>query len=187
MGSDFAVAPGNDNTVTGPDGVFTYCLYWPYGAPWSDSAVFRLVSEDGNDQHDFAKGDGTPSGSFVAFAFPDALPGKKYRGLLVDGDITLSLFAKVDICGLQHPADPCVYLPFPSPRDQKTGVQADDDTSDSADAPPPSDDASSADDSGDDGSSDDGSGDDGSSDLDLNAVQNAAGPLPSVPPSPPFA
>ena len=197
MGSDFALAPGNANTVTGPNGVFTYSLYWPDSAPWSDSAVFRLVTEDGSEQHDFSKGDGAPSGNCIAFTFPDALPGKKYRGLLVDGDITLSLFAKVDICALQHPADPRVYLPFPNPRDQKTGVPEDDDDGpdsappDSAGDPPSSDDGGSADadSSASDGDSDDGdSEDDDSSDIDLAAVENAAGPPPSTPPSScPFA
>jgi hypothetical protein len=186
MGSDFAVAPGNANTVTGPDGVFTYCLYWADDAPWSDSAVFRLVSDDGNDQHDFSKGDGTPTGDCVAFTFPDALPGKKYRGLLVDGDITLSLFAKVDICALQHPADPCVYLPFPSPRDQQTGAEDDEQApdSDASGDSPSGDDASADSDDAPDGDS----GDDDSSDIDPTALDSAADPDLSTPPSScPFA
>jgi hypothetical protein len=125
MGSDFALAPGNSNTITGPDGVFTYALYWPDPAPWSDSAIFRLVSEDGSDTHDFQKSDGTPLDDLVVFAFHDAQPGTPYRGLLVEGDVTLSLFGSADLCALQHPADPYCYLPFPDPNDQQTAAQQD--------------------------------------------------------------
>ena len=176
MGSDFALAPGNSNTVTGPDGAFTYTLYWPDDAPWSDNAIFRIASDDGTEQHDFHKSDGAPSGKSIAFTFEHAQPSTSYRGLLVDGDITLSLFGSVDLCALQHPADPCCYLPFPSPEDQQTGVSPNDE-GDCADPVVPDD--SSADSSL---ASDSGGGD--APELD---VSNAASPLPSPPPDPPYA
>jgi hypothetical protein len=124
MGSDFAVAPGHENTVTGPNGVFAYGVYWPDDAPWSDDAIFRVVSDDGTEQHDFHKGDGVAAGKLLVFKFEDAQPGMSYRGVLVDGDITLSLFGSADLCALQHPADPFCFLPFQNPDDQVTGPES---------------------------------------------------------------
>jgi hypothetical protein len=154
-------------------------LYWPEPALWSGSAVFRLISDDGSEKHDFKKGDGVASGKLVAFTFHDALPGLRYRGLLVDGDITLSLFASVDICALQHPADPCRYLPFPNPDDQHTGAQPSDPATRPAAAAPAGQ-----------PSSDDLTADDGSAvdyPVDLTAVRNAASSPPSPPTGTPFA
>jgi len=173
MGSHFAVAPGNANTITGPIETFTYGLYWPEGASWSG-----LVSDDGIEKHDFAKGDGVASGNIVAFAFEKALPGIQYRGLLVDGDITLSLFGCANLCALQHPGDPCSHLPFPNLDDQVTSAPPSD-----ADPPPGADSPEPA-------STDDAIADDDLVDdypVDRAAVANAASSPPPHPTATPFA
>ena len=175
MSTDFAVAPDESNTVTGAVGAFAYGVYWPDSAAWSADALFRLEFEDKSEHRDFMKGEGTVAGSCVVFTFEDAQPGIRYRGLLVDGDITLSLFACADLCALQHSADPACFLPFPDPEDQITATTAadtsGDDGSDSSDG---SADSQNDNDSSSDDSTDGPSGDDDGGDAMRHAVAYAA-------------
>ncbi len=139
MGVDFCVAPGNTNTVTGPAAVFTYGFLWGDGVAWSDDAIFRIVSDDGSETHDFKKGDGEAVEDLLVFTFTSPQPGLRYRGLIVEGDYTMNLFGVGDLCALIHPADPCCHLTLPDPDDTQ-GPSSQDDSGGSAsaaaDAPP---------------------------------------------------
>jgi hypothetical protein len=126
MGTDFCVAPGNSNTVTAADGVFTYAFPWGDGVAWSDGAVFRIVSDDGEEVHDFEKGDGQLVGDCLAFTFVQAQPGISYEGRVIDGEYLVDHFGTADLCALQHPNDPCSHLPFP---DAEGDVPSDDEES----------------------------------------------------------
>jgi hypothetical protein len=56
MAADFCVAPGNGNSLDlGDNDVFTYGLSWGDDAPWSGDAIFRIVSDDESQTHDFHK------------------------------------------------------------------------------------------------------------------------------------
>jgi hypothetical protein len=89
-----------------------------------------------------------------------------------------ALFGSADLCALQHPVDPCSYLPFPNPDDQQTATPASDEAPPDA-AAAPADDPSSDDLTAD---------DDGVEDYPVNrlAVENAAGSPPSCPTATPF-
>ncbi len=149
MAADFCVAPGNGNSLDlGDNDVFMYGLSWGDDAPWSDDAVFRIVSDDGSQTHDFHKGDGDAQGDVVVFTFTESKPDVVYRGRVVDGDITYEIFGAVELWKLQDPTDPCAVLPLPDDSDDPSDPSDPDDSSDSSDADDSSD-SSDADDSSD--------------------------------------
>jgi hypothetical protein len=114
MVAEFCVAPGNGNSLElGPNHDFTYGLPWGVDEPWSDDAVLRIVSDDGNQTHDFQKTDGEAIDDFVVFTFAESRPGVLYRGTIVDGDVEFELFGPLELWRLQDPADPSSDLPLP--------------------------------------------------------------------------
>jgi hypothetical protein len=130
MSTDFCVAPNKPNTVTGPAQSFVFGIPWGDGVAWSDGAVFRIVAESDSEAQEFAKSNGVAAGDVLLFTFSEAQPGLHYRGLIVDGDLIVELFAFADLCALQHPADPCSHLPFPDITEPLgTDPGPDDDTS----------------------------------------------------------
>jgi hypothetical protein len=146
--ADFCVAPGNGNSLDlGDNDAFVYGLPWGIDAPWSDSAVLRIVSEDGTQKHDFQKSDGESVDDFVVFTFTEAKPDVLYRGKVVDGDLVFDLFGSVELWRLQDPSDPCTCLPLPDDSDSGDSDSGDSDSGD-----------------GDSGDSDSGDGDSGDSD-----------------------
>jgi hypothetical protein len=156
MAADFCVAPGNGNSLDlGDNDVFTYGLSWGDDAPWSGDAIFRIVSDDESQTHDFHKGDGDAQGDVVVFTFSESKPDVLYRGRVIDGDITFEIFGAVELWKLQDPTDPCAVLPLPDDSDDTSDSDASSDTTDSDDTgdsdPDPSSDSS---DGSDDSSSD---------------------------------
>ncbi|HTB76051.1 MAG TPA: hypothetical protein VK762_22530 [Polyangiaceae bacterium] len=159
MAADFCVAPGNGNSLDlGDNDIFTYGLSWGDDAPWSDDAIFRIVSDDESQTHDFHKGDGEAQGDVVVFTFTESKPDVLYRGRVIDGEITFEIFDAVELWKLQDPTDPCAVLPLPDDSDDPAGSGDPDDSSDSSDSddsgdsdPDPSSDSS---DGSDDSSSD---------------------------------
>ena len=111
---------------------FIYALPWAPDAPWSDDAIFRILSADGSQRCDFTKSDGESVDGYLAFTFADSRPGVRYRGIIVDhDDTTIELFGPAEIWRLQDPSDPCSDLPLPDPRLDDTESSAD-----SLDLPP---------------------------------------------------
>jgi hypothetical protein len=94
---------------------FIYGLPWTLDGPWSDGAVFRIVSDDGSETHEFHKSDGQTVGDFVVFTFNKGREDIHYRGSIMDGDQEFHLFGAVELRRIQDPGDPVNHLPLPEP------------------------------------------------------------------------
>jgi hypothetical protein len=104
---------------------FVYGLPWSLDVPWSDGAVFRIVSDDGSETHELHKSDGEAVGDFTVFTFNKGRSDVHYRGSIVDGDAEFQLFGAVALRRVQDPGDPVNHLPLPDPPKSDDGGGAD--------------------------------------------------------------
>jgi hypothetical protein len=98
--------------------------------PWSESATFRIVSEDGSHQRDFTVSQGEPVGEYRVFTFPEARLEVRYRGEIVEHDLVIPLFDPVELSRVADPADDLHTLPLPEPQEE---TEAEDEPPDASD------------------------------------------------------
>ena len=103
---------------------FRYGLEMGQGLPWSESATFRIASDDGTQERIFAMSEGFQNGTLREFVFADARPGVRYKGEVIQGDLRLELFAPIEIFRIQDSADPLNILPLPEPQPFQEQAQA---------------------------------------------------------------
>jgi hypothetical protein len=140
MPDDFCVAPDNSHSLElGDNDAFIYGLSFSDDATWSDDAVMRIVSDDG-EQTDFGKSDGKNVDDFVFFTFTKSRKGVSYRAVVVDGDVEFELFGPIELWRLQDASDPCSWLPLPEvARDDDDNADESEDSDESTDDAPASD------------------------------------------------
>ena len=128
--------------------IFQYGVPLGRGAPFSQTATVRIVSEDGKQARTFKEADGFLAGPHRVFVFTRVRTGIRYRGEVIDGGLTFELFSFTDLSRVLNPADalnllqqaqpaglvslppppPANFQPFTGPNDRVDFTAVDDAT-----------------------------------------------------------
>ncbi len=95
--------------------IFQYGVPLGKGAPFTETATVRIVSEDGKQIRTFKEADGFLAGTHRVFIFTRVRTGVRYRCEVTDGGLTFELFSFTDLSRVLNPGDPLNLLQQPQP------------------------------------------------------------------------